>query len=131
MDSLPSYGRGIGRYRSLIYGQNLSDVVVTGKKLLSLPFYLSSIWYMQSISFSLELVYLTNATGDNGTIDGQGSVWWELFSSHSLNYSRPNLIEFVDSVDVIISNLTFVDSPAWGIHPVYCRYHNLIFGFTH
>ncbi|QCD98256.1 probable polygalacturonase [Vigna unguiculata] len=87
VDSLPSYGRGIGRYRSLIYGQNLSDVVVTG---------------------------------DNGTIDGQGSVWWELFSSHSLNYSRPNLIEFVDSVDVIISNLTFVDSPAWGIHPVYC-----------
>ncbi|CAJ1876589.1 unnamed protein product [Sphenostylis stenocarpa] len=87
VDSLPSYGRGIGRYRSLIYGQNLSDVVVTG---------------------------------DNGTIDGQGSIWWKLFSSHSLNYSRPNLIEFVDSVDVIISNLTFLDSPAWDIHPVYC-----------
>ncbi|TKY61750.1 polygalacturonase protein [Spatholobus suberectus] len=91
VDSLPSYGRGIdvpgGRYRSLIYGQNLRDVVVTG---------------------------------DNGTIDGQGSIWWELFSSHSLNYSRPNLIEFVDSVDVIISDLTFLDSPAWDIHPVYC-----------
>ncbi|KAL2660980.1 hypothetical protein AAZV13_03G175500 [Glycine max] len=87
VDFLPSYGRGIGRYRSLIYGQNLSDVVITG---------------------------------DNGTIDGQGSIWWELFSSNSLNYSRPNLIEFVDSVDIIISNLTFLDSPAWGIHPVHC-----------
>ncbi|KAG4913719.1 hypothetical protein JHK84_054175 [Glycine max] len=59
-------------------------------------------------------------TGDNGTIDGQGSIWWKLFNSNSLNYTRPNLIEFVDSVDVIISNLTFLDSPAWGIHPVYC-----------
>uniref|UniRef100_K7MZJ4 Pectate lyase superfamily protein domain-containing protein n=1 Tax=Glycine max TaxID=3847 RepID=K7MZJ4_SOYBN len=87
VDFLPSYGRGIGRYRSLIYGQNLSDVVITG---------------------------------DNGTIDGQGSIWWKLFNSNSLNYTRPNLIEFVDSVDVIISNLTFLDSPAWGIHPVYC-----------
>lgn len=30
VDNLPSYGIG-GRYRSLIYGQNLSDVVITGK----------------------------------------------------------------------------------------------------
>jgi len=132
LDSLPSYGRGIGRYRSLIYGQSLSDVVVTGEKFLCLPFYLSSFlsWYMQSNSCSLKLVYLINTTGDNGTINGQGSIWWTLFSSHSLNYSRPNLVEFVDSVDVIISNLTFVDAPAWGIHPVYCRYHKLLFGFT-
>ena len=34
VDFLPSYGRGIGRYRSLIYGQNLSDVVITGKNFL-------------------------------------------------------------------------------------------------
>ncbi|KAI4349697.1 hypothetical protein L6164_010259 [Bauhinia variegata] len=92
LDALPSYGRGIdvpsGRYRSLIYGQNLSDVVITG---------------------------------DNATIDGQGSVWWELFNSHSLNYSRPHLVEFVSSDDIIISNLTFLNSPAWDIHPVYCR----------
>ncbi|KAL1826561.1 hypothetical protein DCAR_0205285 [Daucus carota subsp. sativus] len=45
VDALPSYGRGIelpgGRYRSLITGNNLVDVVITG---------------------------------DNGTIDSQGSV---------------------------------------------------------
>ncbi|KAF5455309.1 hypothetical protein F2P56_024903 [Juglans regia] len=91
VDPLPSYGRGIefpgGRYRSLINGQNLNDVVITG---------------------------------DNGTIDGQGSVWWNQYSLHSLNHSRPHLVEFINSDDVIISNLTFLNSPAWTIHPVYC-----------
>lgn len=91
MDPLPSYGRGIdvpgGRYCSLIYGQNLTDVVITG---------------------------------DNGIIDGQGEVWWDLVSTHSLNYSRPHIIELVGSDNIIISNLTFLNSPAWSIHPVYC-----------
>ncbi|KAJ8510487.1 hypothetical protein OPV22_000921 [Ensete ventricosum] len=60
-------------------------------------------------------------TGDNGTIDGQGLVWWEWFYSHSLNYSRPHLLELVNSNDIVVSNLTFLNSPAWSIHPVYCR----------
>ncbi|ESW17177.1 hypothetical protein PHAVU_007G217500 [Phaseolus vulgaris] len=91
VDPLPSYGRGIdvpgGRYCSLIYGRNLSDVVITG---------------------------------DNGIIDGQGSVWWDLIRTHSLNYSRPHIIELVGSDNIVISNLTFLNSPAWSIHPVYC-----------
>ncbi|KAJ4954744.1 hypothetical protein NE237_011527 [Protea cynaroides] len=91
IDPLPSYGRGIelpgGRYRSLIIGYNLTDVVITG---------------------------------NSGTIDGQGSVWWESFSSHSLKYSRPHLVEFIGCKDVVVSNLTFLNSPAWNIHPVYC-----------
>ncbi|XP_027365890.1 probable polygalacturonase [Abrus precatorius] len=91
VDPLPSYGQGIDvpgrRYCSLIYGQNLSDVVITG---------------------------------DNGIIDGQGTVWWDLINTHSLNYSRPHIIELISSDNIIISNLTFLNSPAWGIHPVYC-----------
>ncbi|MBA0830937.1 hypothetical protein Goarm_015431, partial [Gossypium armourianum] len=59
-------------------------------------------------------------TGDNGTIDGQGSVWWEWFMSHSLNYTRPHLVEFVSSKDVHVSNITFLNAPAYNIHPVYC-----------
>ncbi|KAI3883904.1 hypothetical protein MKX03_017367 [Papaver bracteatum] len=67
-------------------------------------------------------------TGDNGTIDGQGSVWWEWYNSHYLNYSRPHLVELVNSNDILVSNLTFLNSPAWSIHPVYCsnvRVHNI------
>ncbi|XP_050216562.1 probable polygalacturonase [Mercurialis annua] len=92
VDPLPSYGRGIElpgvRYRSLINGYKLSDVVITG---------------------------------DNGTIDGQGSVWWDWYESHSLNYSRPHLVELIESEHIIVSNLTFLNAPAYNIHPVYCR----------
>ncbi|XP_008810196.2 probable polygalacturonase isoform X2 [Phoenix dactylifera] len=91
IEPLPSYGQGLdlpgGRHGSLINGQNLTDVVITG---------------------------------DNGTIDGQGSVWWGWFHTHTLNFSRPHLVELVSSNDVVISNLTFLNSPAWSIHPVYC-----------
>ncbi|PIM98479.1 hypothetical protein CDL12_29040 [Handroanthus impetiginosus] len=91
VDPLPSYGRGLEvpgrRYRSLISGQNLTDVVITG---------------------------------NNGTIDGQGSVWWELLKTRSLNYSRPHLVEFIGSDNIVVSNLTFLNAPAWNVHPVYC-----------
>ncbi|KAF8394611.1 hypothetical protein HHK36_020825 [Tetracentron sinense] len=90
VEPLPSYGRGIelpgGRYRSLINGHGLRDVVITGMDISELL----------------------------------GSVWWEWFSSHSLNYSRPHLVEFISSIDVVVSNLTFLNSPASNIHPVYC-----------
>ncbi|KAK9724226.1 hypothetical protein RND81_05G057000 [Saponaria officinalis] len=92
-DPLPSYGRGFelpgSRYRSLVNGYNLQDVVITG---------------------------------NNGTIDGQGSFWWDGFLSHTLNYSRPHLVEIVDSVGVVVSNLTFLNAPAYNIHPVYCSH---------
>ncbi|XP_012833895.1 PREDICTED: probable polygalacturonase [Erythranthe guttata] len=98
VDPLPSYGRGVEipgkRYRSLISGQNLTD-------------------------FTCNFVFVC-CTGNNGTIDGQGSVWWEKLSAHSLNYSRPHLVELVWSVNIVISNLTFLNAPASNIHPVYC-----------
>ncbi|PNT62561.1 hypothetical protein BRADI_4g05050v3 [Brachypodium distachyon] len=52
--------------------------------------------------------------------DGQGLTWWNWFRSNKLNYSRPHLVEFEDSEEIVISNLTFLNSPAWAIHPVYC-----------
>lgn len=92
-DPLPSYGRGMditgSRYRSLINGYSLQDVVITG---------------------------------NNGTIDGQGSFWWDSFRSHTLNHSRPHLVEIVKSFDVVVSNLTFLNAPAYNIHPVYCSH---------
>ncbi|XP_057981563.1 probable polygalacturonase [Malania oleifera] len=87
--ALPSYGRGRDtkkqeRYRSLIFGSNLTDVVITG---------------------------------NNGTIDGQGAIWWSKF--HHLPYTRPYLIELMYSDNIQISNLTLINSPSWNIHPVY------------
>ncbi|XP_034709187.1 probable polygalacturonase isoform X2 [Vitis riparia] len=97
---LPSYGRGrdaaAGRYTSLIFGTNLTDVIITG---------------------------------DNGTIDGQGGLWWQRFHGGKLKYTRPYLIELMYSADIQISNLTLLNSPSWNVHPVYSR-NILIQGIT-
>nr|POF10593.1 putative polygalacturonase [Quercus suber] len=59
-------------------------------------------------------------TGENGTIDGQGDVWWNMWRQRTLQFTRPNLIEFMNSREIIISNVIFRNSPFWNIHPVYC-----------
>lgn len=90
VEPLPSYGRGIDlsgkRYKSLISGHMLHDVIITG---------------------------------DNGTIDGQGLVWWDRFTSHSLKYNRPHLVEFISSQDITISNVTFLNAPCYTVHAIY------------
>jgi len=69
------------------------------------------------------LVHLPNIfIGENGTIDGQGDVWWNMWRKKTLKFTRPNLVEFVNSQDIIISNVIFKNSPFWNIHPVYCKY---------
>ncbi|OUZ99446.1 Glycoside hydrolase [Macleaya cordata] len=91
IEPLPSYGRGRerlgGRHISLIHGDSLSNVVITG---------------------------------ENGTIDGQGRMWWELWWNRTLEHTRGHLLELMNSHNILISNLTFVNSPFWTIHPVYC-----------
>ncbi|XP_075476268.1 putative polygalacturonase [Primulina tabacum] len=92
IDPLPSYGRGRDaagkRFQSLIFGTNLTDVVVAG---------------------------------GNGTIDGQGAIWWKKFKGKELNNTRPYLIEILYSNQVQISDLTLINSPSWHVHPTYCR----------
>ncbi|TVU43805.1 hypothetical protein EJB05_10300, partial [Eragrostis curvula] len=81
---LPSYGRGrerLGpRHISLIHGEGLNDVVITG---------------------------------NNGTIDGQGKMWWELWWNRTLNHTRGHLIELVNSTNILLSNITLRNSPFW------------------
>lgn len=92
INALPSYGRGrerLGaRHISLIHGNGLSNVVITG---------------------------------ENGTIDGQGKMWWELWWNRTLVHTRGHLIELINSQNILIQNLTLLNSPFWTIHPVYCR----------
>ncbi|CAM8997125.1 hypothetical protein QQ045_006180 [Rhodiola kirilowii] len=60
-------------------------------------------------------------TGENGTIDGQGEIWWNMWRKQgALQYTRPNLVELMNSRNIIISNVVFKNSPFWNIHPVYC-----------
>ncbi|KAK7391328.1 hypothetical protein VNO78_19742 [Psophocarpus tetragonolobus] len=58
-------------------------------------------------------------TGKNGTIDGQGSYWWNKFHKGQLKLTRPYLIEIMYSDQIQISYLTLLNSPTWFVHPIY------------
>ncbi|XP_020581241.1 probable polygalacturonase [Phalaenopsis equestris] len=60
-------------------------------------------------------------TGENATIDGQGQFWWDKFHKKQLDSTRGYLLELMHSENILISNLTFLNSPAWNLHPVYCN----------
>ncbi|KAK9096263.1 hypothetical protein Sjap_021760 [Stephania japonica] len=83
IEPLLSYGRGRerlgGRHISLIHGDSLTNVVITG---------------------------------ENGTIDGQGRMWWDLWWNRSLEHTRGHQVELKNSHNVLISNLTFINSAA-------------------
>ncbi|KAH8511532.1 hypothetical protein H0E87_008922 [Populus deltoides] len=71
------------------------------------------------------LIFASNVTdviitGNNGTVDGQGAVWWEKFNEKKLKkLERPYLIEIMYSDQVQISNITLINSPQWHVHPIY------------
>ncbi|XP_064950472.1 probable polygalacturonase [Musa acuminata AAA Group] len=68
-------------------------------------------------------------TGNNGTIDGQRESWWKMFGNKELNYTRGYLIELMYCKQVLISNITLVNSPSWNVHPVYSS-HVIVSGIT-
>ncbi|ONK75091.1 uncharacterized protein A4U43_C03F13220 [Asparagus officinalis] len=59
--------------------------------------------------------------GNNGTIDGQGQVWWTRFKQRALNNTRGPLVQFMWSRDIVISNITLRNSPFWNLHPYDCK----------
>ncbi|XP_077229785.1 putative polygalacturonase [Tasmannia lanceolata] len=46
-------------------------------------------------------------------------MWWQKFKSNKLKYTRGYLIEIMYSDQILISDLTLVNSPSWNVHPVY------------
>ena len=76
-----------------------------------------------------------------GTLDGQGEVWWDAHHKNRdmrakanikgrepgnppgspLKWPRPRVINLYRCNNVLIRDLTILDSPAWTIHPVYCE----------
>ncbi len=54
-----------------------------------------------------------------GTINGNGSRWWKDF--RQLQAARPYLICFFECSRVRMSEVHLVNSPAWTVHPAYCK----------
>lgn len=63
---------------------------------------------------------ISNVTIRGGTFDGQGAVWWAAHHEHKIVQTRPHLVEIMYGTDITIVNATFLNSPFWTIHPVYC-----------
>jgi Glycosyl hydrolases family 28 len=76
-----------------------------------------------------------------GTIDGRGPVWWEAQRKTAilrrqkgivgrepenppdapLHWPRPRMINLYNCTNVLIRDLTLLNSPSWNVHPVYCE----------
>ena len=56
-----------------------------------------------------------------GTIDGNGKIWWERHANKSLDYPRPRMIGFSDCINVHIEGVTLINSPSWTVNPVRCE----------
>jgi hypothetical protein len=80
-----------------------------------------------------------------GTVDGQGSVWWaahrataelrrqrglvgrepENPSDAPLPWPRPRMFYLESCTNVLLRDLTILNSPSWNVHPVYCQHVTL------
>lgn len=52
-----------------------------------------------------------------GTIDGQGSAWWD---QDGLTYGRPRLIEPMYCKNFSMVGVTVLNPPFWAMHPYAC-----------
>ena len=66
------------------------------------------------------VLLIMRTSGNNGTIDGQGKVWWSKQKSGKIQYTRGRLIQFMWCKDLEISHITVRNSPFWTIHPYDC-----------
>ncbi len=72
-------------------------------------------------------IYATNArnisiTG-RGVIDGNGFLWWKHIREHTneLKFPRPKLISFDNCENVLLRDVTLINSPSWTVNPILCR----------
>ena len=54
-----------------------------------------------------------------GVVDGQGRGWWARHESQQENVTRGRLFEVEYSDGILLSDLTFANSPFWTLHPTY------------
>jgi polygalacturonase len=64
--------------------------------------------------------WTNNIAGHNGSIDGQGTWWWEQHRKKSMLYTRGRLVELMWSSNVEIKDVTLKNSPFWHLHPYDC-----------
>lgn len=65
---------------------------------------------------------LTNvALTGQGTIDGNGAIWWQRYLDSDKTLSRPRLIYITRSTDFTVDGLTLTNSPSFHLVPYLCQ----------
>ncbi len=65
---------------------------------------------------------LTNvALTGQGTIDGNGAVWWQRYLDSGKTLNRPRLIYITRSTDLTVDGLTLTNSPSFHLVPYLCQ----------
>jgi len=60
-------------------------------------------------------------TGQNGTLDGRGVVWWQRWLQEPL-FGRPHLVEFERSRGILLRNVTLRNPGFWAVHFWLCEH---------
>jgi polygalacturonase len=78
----------------------------------------------------------------HGVLEGQGSVWWDAQRKTMamrrklglvarepdnppdapLRWPRPRMINLYSCTNVVLRDITILNSPSWNVHPVYCEH---------
>ena len=69
----------------------------------------------QPLIFGQNLTFVS--VSGNGIIDGNGGEWWKRWFRKELEWSRPRLIEFMYTTNIVIEDLTLQNSAFWTVHP--------------
>jgi polygalacturonase len=82
----------------------------TGRKSKGRPNALISAYFATNVS-------IIGAGREMSIIDGLGWQWWQNVSWKGHHYSMPSLIETYKCKDVVIEDITLMNSPTWTLHP--------------
>ena len=81
------------------------------------PFYLGNFESLITIHLSS---HVTISGG--GALDGRGHNWWVAFARNKLASKRPMLLQIDGSTDIVVRDITMLDSPRFNLYlGSYCR----------
>ena len=104
------------------YIENINNILIQidGKIILYND---TSIWKKTNYNTYYNAIDIRNSNNltitGNGTFYGQGYTWWKEFLKGEIVRERPSLINIDSCIDVIIENITLLNSPRFNIYGNY------------
>lgn len=132
-------GTRSARNQSPIYGNNLQNIAITGRGVIDGN---GDVWRMVGRDRLTEPEWKKKVSS-GGLVSSDGSIWFpskktklafeqkrtaKMEHGQSLkdfedikDFLRPNLVVFNNCKNVLLEGVTFQNSPAWCLHPLFCE----------